>query len=321
MPDPVVRRPSTDDTHATGAALEAYARAAPTDAHLGWTVDQVNVRTGGEGRPLADVLKATEHYGIPERGLNGIPPELYGDSRIRIEAYIKPLETLEARHTITDPARINDPAAWKDAARAASAERNAVLDRTREMISDKGLGASRAAKPAPKPFEKVWKDATAAFEKESPSAFKALDESARNIEVAKRVIKGSAKADPTFNALVRGADEAALGLKALKYGGRALAVVGAVVDGASIVGEARTSMKTGDWSNTERQTARVAGGWLGAAAAGAAVGAVSGTIVPGLGNLAGFVIGAAAGAAGYWLGSNAAEAGFNAVAGGPQPAH
>lgn len=321
MPDPI-RSPSSSDTHATGAALEAYGRTAPTHPHLGWTPQQVQAwkaqnGVAGQGRPLADVLKATDTYGIAQRGLQQIPGELFDDSRIRIEQYLKPLSTLEARHTITDPARVHDPAAWKQAAQNASAERNAILERTREMVSDKGLGASRAAKPEPKPFEKVWKDAVAAFEKENPAAFRSMDESARGIEVAQRVIKGSAKADPTFNSLVHGADDAARGLKALKYGGRALMVVGAAVDGASIVSEARTSLQTGDWSNTGRQTAKVAGGWLGAAAAGAAVGAVSGTVVPGLGNVAGFVIGAAAGAVGYWLGSRAGEAGFNAVAGAP----
>jgi hypothetical protein len=319
MPDPI-RSPSTNDTRGTGVALEAYARTAPVDAHLGLTPAQINARTGGAGRPLAEVLAtARTTYGIPERGLNNVPGELFSDSRIRINQYLQPLQSIPERFNVTG-ARASDPAAWLEAARGASNERNAVMERTRELISEKGAGTSRTVKAEPPPFDKLWGKAADALKKENPVAFEAMSESQRSIEVSKRVIQGAAKSDPTFNALVKGVDDAALGMKALKYGGRALMVVGAAVDGASIVSEARTSMQTGDWNNTGRQTAKVAGGWLGAAAAGAAVGTVSGTIVPGLGNVAGFVIGAAAGAVGYWLGSQAGEAGYNAVAGGPNPA-
>jgi hypothetical protein len=318
MPDPISvarspRPPEPHDATATGAALEGYARAAPTAPHLGWTEPQVLARTGGAGRPLADVLGAVETYNVPPRGLHGIPGELFSDSRVRVDRYIGPLQGLEQRFAVSDPALAGDPQAWRNAARGASEYRNQVMQNTRASMSEMGLGASKTAKPTAPSFEQVFAKTEAGMLKSHPAVFDGLSAAQREIAVSQQVIRSAGKADPTFNALVHGADDAALGLKALKVGGRALMVVGAVVDGASIVGEARTSMQTGDWTNTGRQTARVAGGWLGAAAAGAAVGAVSGTVVPGLGNVTGFVIGAVAGGVGYWLGSQAGEAGFNAA--------
>ena len=310
------RAPDAHDAVATGAALEGYAAAAPTDAHLGWTPAQVQARTGGQGRPLADVKGAVEtNYGVPERGLNKIPNEVFSDSRIRNEQYLKPLEAVPSRFTPTDPAALKDPAAWRDAARSASDFRNATMETVRAQMSEKGLGASTAAKPTAPTFEQTQAKAESTLIKDNPAAFEGMSPAEREIAISKQVIKSAGQSDPSFDAIVKGADESALGLKTLKYGGRALMVVGAVVDGASIVNEARTSMQTGDWRNTEKQTAKVAGGWLGAAAAGAAVGAVSGTIVPGLGNVAGFVIGAAAGIFGYWAGSQLGEASFTAATG------
>jgi hypothetical protein len=306
------RPPEPRDLDGVGPGLEAYAWRAPTHPYLGWTPPQVLRQTQGLGRPLADVLGAVDSYGIPQRGLNGIPGELFTDSRIRIEHYIKPLQAIPERFNVTAPGQVNNPQAWLQAAQQASQERNAVMDNVREMISDKGLRASRTAKSTPPPFEKIWLKAATELHAENP-AFAGLPESQRTIQTAQRVIQKSGAGDPTFNALVHNADDAARGLKALKYGGRALMVVGAVVDGVSIVSEARSSAQTGDWTNTGRQTAKVAGGWLGAAAAGAAVGTAAGTIVPGLGNVAGFLVGAAAGAAGYWLGSQAGEAAFDAA--------
>jgi hypothetical protein len=308
------RPPEPHDATGVGAGLGGYARTAPTAPHLGWTEPQVNARTGGAGRPLGEVLKAVESYQVPQRGLNGIPQELFSDSKARIQQYLGPLQGLEQRFQVSNPAQLNNPQAWRDAARGASDYRNQLMESTRQAISEKGLGASQAAKATAPPFETVLAKTEQGMLKANPQAFEGLSASQRSIAISQQVIKNAAKADPTFNALVHGANDASRGLQALKLGGRALMVVGAVVDGASIVSEARKSQQTGDWSNTERQTAKVAGGWLGAAAAGAAVGAASGTIVPGLGNVAGFVIGAVAGGVGYWLGSQGGEAAYNALA-------
>jgi len=304
--------PDWNDAVGVAPGLWGYQAAAPTAPHLGWTLPQVNALTSGAGRPLADVLGAMDPYGVPQRGLNGIPNTLFSDSRIRIDQYTLPLQSIPDR--FTPPASlINDPAAWLDAARNASAERNTVMNNVRGMISEQGLGTSQAAKSTAPAFESVWNGATQKMLQQNPAVFDGLTDAERTIKVAQNVVQKAGTSDPTFNALVQGADEASLGLKTLKYGGRALMVVGAVVDGASIVNEAQTSMQTGDWTNTGRQTAKVAGGWLGAAATGAAVGAAAGTIVPGLGNVAGFLVGAAAGALGYWAGSQLGEAAFDAA--------
>ncbi len=84
--------------------------------------------------------------------------------------------------------------------------------------------------------------------------------------------------------------------------------------GVSVTRQVQESMKTGHWDNTGKEVSRVAGGWLGAAAAGALVGSASGSIVPVLGNVTGFLVGAAAGAVGYWLGSRGGEAAYQAAA-------
>ena len=104
---------------------------------------------------------------------------------------------------------------------------------------------------------------------------------------------------------------------ALRYGGRGLMAVGAVLDAADVVGAVQADAARGDGRNVEtiRTSGRVAGGWLGAAGGAALAGAAAGTIVPGLGNVAGFLVGAAGGAIGYWLGSGAGEAVGTAVAG------
>lgn len=104
---------------------------------------------------------------------------------------------------------------------------------------------------------------------------------------------------------------------ALRYGGRGLMAVGAVLDAADVVGAVQADAARGDGRSVEtiRTSGRVAGGWLGAAGGAALAGAAAGTIVPGLGNVAGFLVGAAGGAIGYWLGSGAGEAVGTAVAG------
>ncbi len=302
------------DAKGVGPGLQGYARAAPTHPHLGWTPAQVEQRTQGAGRALKDVHGAMDVYQVPRRGLNHIPREVFADARVRIDQYIKPLKTLPERFNITDPAQAQNPQAWRQAAQGASEYRNQLMESVRERISAKGLGASQAAKAVAPTFEQVWSKAETAVQKAQGAAYDAMTPAQREIVVSQKIIQNAGKTDPTFNALVQGADDAGRGLQVLKHGGRALVAVGAVMDGASVTREVQDSLKTGNWDNTGKEVSRVAGGWLGAAAAGAAVGAVSGTIVPGLGNVTGFLVGAAAGAVGYWLGSQGGAAAYQAIA-------
>lgn len=92
--------------------------------------------------------------------------------------------------------------------------------------------------------------------------------------------------------------------QALHIGGKGLFVVGAALDAATLGGSLKEDLDRGDGhlKKTVQTGAEIAGGWLGAAAAGAGAGCLAGTVFPGLGNIAGAVIGFAAGAGGYFLG-------------------
>ena len=98
-------------------------------------------------------------------------------------------------------------------------------------------------------------------------------------------------------------------LQAAKPLGRAAAVVGAALDGFSLAKEVQTSRKTGDWSNTAQEGARIAGGWtgavVGAKAAGSAGAAIGTLIAPGIGTVVGGAVGGLiGGAVGYIAGSS-----------------
>ena len=313
--------PRTDDAKGVGTGLLGYARAAPVDAHLGWLPEQLEAAAQDAGsslkdsRPLKQVLAATEHgYQISQRGLNAIAGELFADARIRIEQYIRPLKTLSEKFFITDPAKAGDPLAWRQAAKEASESRNQIMKNVRQQLSAKGLAASESAKKNAPIFKKLWKKNEIDIRKTQGAAYAAMPAAQKDIAISQKIIEGAGKSDPTFNAITQNADGASRSLKALKHGGRALAVVGAVMDGVSVTRQVQESMKTGHWDNTGKEVSRVAGGWLGAAAAGALVGSASGSIVPVLGNVTGFLVGAAAGAVGYWLGSRGGEAAYQAVA-------
>ena len=97
-------------------------------------------------------------------------------------------------------------------------------------------------------------------------------------------------------------------LQAAKPLGRAAVVVGAALDGFSLAKEVQTSRKTGNWSNTAQESARIAGGWtgavVGAKAAGSAGAAIGTLIAPGIGTVVGGAVGGLiGGAVGYIAGS------------------
>lgn len=309
------RPPHVEDAKGMDPGTLAYPALAPTHPHLGWTPAQVQAWQQKHAlppskRPLADVLGAMEHYKVPSRGLNRIPPELFADVRTRLDAYIKPVQDIPRQFWITDPARATNPQAWSEAAQQANAMRNSYMDGARGQISEGGKNASIEAKNSGIPFDEAWKKA----KKSLDGQMDAMPPAQREITIAKEVIASSGRTDTHFNALAHGADDLSRQLKMLKTGGRALGAVGAVMDGLSLTQEISTSVQTGDWHNTGQEASRVAGGWLGAAASGAVVGAVSGSIVPVIGNIGGFLVGAAAGALGYWLGSTAGQAAYQAAA-------
>ena len=98
-------------------------------------------------------------------------------------------------------------------------------------------------------------------------------------------------------------------LQAAKPLGRAAVVVGEALDGFSLAKEVQTSRKTGDWSNTAQEGARIAGGWtgavVGAKAAGSAGAAIGTLIAPGIGTVVGGAVGGLiGGAVGYIAGSS-----------------
>lgn len=313
--------PRTDDAKGVGTGLLGYARAAPVDAHLGWLPEQIEAAAQDAGsslkdsRPLKQVLAATEHgYQLPARGLNAIAGELFSDARLRVEQYIRPLKTLPEKFFITDPAKAGDPLAWRQAAKEASESRNQIMKNVRQQLSAKGLAASESAKKNASVFKELWRDTASQLETKLQADGKTMSAAQKEIAISQKIIEKAGKSDPTFDAAVQNADSASRSLKALKHGGRALAVFGAVMDGVSVTRQVQESMKTGHWDNTGKEVSRVAGGWLGAAAAGALVGSASGSIVPVLGNVTGFLVGAAAGAVGYWLGSRGGEAAYQAAA-------
>ena len=97
--------------------------------------------------------------------------------------------------------------------------------------------------------------------------------------------------------------------QAAKPLGRAAVVVGAALDGFSLAKEVQASRKTGDWSNTAQEGARIAGGWtgavVGAKAAGSAGAAIGTLIAPGIGTVVGGAVGGLiGGAVGYIAGSS-----------------
>lgn len=294
----------------TGAAIEAYARAAPTAPVLGLTPGQL-VRAAPGTAPatagtMVDAVKVA--YGIPERGLRSVPGDVFADSRVRIDSYMSRVAGIPDAHRVSDPGRIGDPAAWRDAARGASDARNTYLQDTRSRLSESGLKVSQDMKAAPPSLEQLLDKAS---RKVAPTLEPGASRAARDIAAAAEVIESAGRGNAAVNAMVTHLDAAGTVVKGLAAS-HVLVAAGAVVDGIGLAGEARISGRTGDWSNTERAGAKVAGGWVGAALGGAAVGAAAGTIVPLVGNVGGLVIGAAVGAIGYvagsWLGGRAFDA-------------
>ncbi|QTD46246.1 hypothetical protein [Ottowia testudinis] len=116
----------------------------------------------------------------------------------------------------------------------------------RERIWPHGLSAPRSAKASAPSFDVVWHKASSSLQKADAAAYADMTPGQRDIAVPQKIIQGTGKSDPTFDALVRGADDAGRGLTALKYGGRAMVAVGAVVDGVSVTQEVQKSLQTGD---------------------------------------------------------------------------
>lgn len=144
--------------------------------------------------------------------------------------------------------------------------------------------------------------------------------------VYREIVESSGRPDAAWN--LKAAERSALAGEIRGAGqliGRTATVVGVVTDGASLAHEIKLSAKTGDYTNSYREGARIAGGWGGAwvagkagAASGALLGGALGSFVPVLGNgvgaaIGGVVGGLAGGVAGYWAGSKVAAITFNAA--------
>jgi phage tail tape-measure protein len=88
-----------------------------------------------------------------------------------------------------------------------------------------------------------------------------------------------------------------------------MTAIGAAVDGYSLYSQYQQSAKTGDYSNTYREGVRIAGGWTGAyamGAAGAEFGASFGMAFSPLGAVVGGLVGGIIGGGlGYFAGSSA----------------
>lgn len=103
--------------------------------------------------------------------------------------------------------------------------------------------------------------------------------------------------------------------------------VGVAIDGYALGSEVYESTQTGNWHNTGKKSAEIAGGWGTAyvagkagAAGGAYFGAALGSVVPGLGTATGAVVGGIVGGliggvAGYWGGSKLAGSGYEMATG------
>jgi hypothetical protein len=151
--------------------------------------------------------------------------------------------------------------------------------------------------------------------------------------VYREIVESSGRPNPAWNA--KALQRSALAEK-IKVGGRSLGrvatAVGVATDGLSLYGEIRTSAKTGNYNNTYKEGARIAGGWTGAwvggkvgASTGAVIGGALGSVVPILGNgvgaaVGGIVGGLIGGVAGYWAGEQVGKTVYNTATSQPSPA-
>jgi hypothetical protein len=189
---------------------------------------------------------------------------------MRLDYYKVNLEAIPETFQLGADASINDLYAN---AKAASTERNNVLDRTREQLSDQGREWSRNIKANGKPFEDVVDIYTNRRGLSTP-----------NGDVYRDVIEASGRPNA---ALTNGAKALVVTEAGLNWVAKPLAVVGAGLDGYSLGTQINQSIDTGNWQNTGREAARITGGWTGAwafgeagASTGAVIGAMTGPFAP-----------------------------------------
>jgi len=140
-------------------------------------------------------------------------------------------------------------------------------------------------------------------------------------DVYREIVAASGRPNNAMNASVIERLKMPFGMNAagLRVAGRALGIAGlvygAVTDSRSLYKQYQIGKQSGNFGNTYREGARIAGGWAGAfivgeagAAAGAYVGGLIGSVVPVLGTgvgaaVGGFIGGAIGGIVGYNAGS------------------
>ncbi|HEY8202130.1 MAG TPA: hypothetical protein VII47_12350 [Actinomycetota bacterium] len=225
----------------------------------------------------------------------GASRTLISDSRIRLREYIGVIKEIPGKYRLPDDASL---AELRRAAEDASAERNAALERTREMVSEEGRAFSEALKEKGLTFDQLMKKSTL----KHPEWTEA--------QHLRGIVESSSHSRPSVTAVAKG-------LSYAEHAGKALMVVGAAVDGYSLGTEIDKSLQTGNWGNTEKEAARITGGWTGAWAGGEAgawiggsIGAFGGPVGIAVG---GFIGGLAGGIAGYWKGSEAGEYYYDAA--------
>jgi hypothetical protein len=236
-------------------------------------------------RQLAASLAPSTGMGV--EAAKGAQGWAFHDARIRLREYLAKLEPIPGAYRLPEGASLDT---LEQNARQAVGERNAVLERSRELLSPEGRAYSEGQKSTPPDFEMLLKRS----QKQHPDW--SMEQHYREL------IESAGRARTSTTALARA-------IRGAELAGRVGLVVGVATDSYSLGTEVDRSLQTGRWDNTGREAARIAGGWAGAWAVGKA-GAAAGGAVGGLFGIVGAPIGAiiggiGGGIVGYWYGGQA----------------
>jgi LysM repeat protein len=210
------------------------------------------------------------------------------DSKIRITHYLDVIEKLPAKYRQPPGASLEQ--LWR-AAEAASAERNAAMNATRDLLSREGRAMSESAKrKGPTVRELLKKPKYAGMSTEA---------------ALRDIIESSGRSRPSVNAAARTS-------VALERVGKGALVLGVALDSYSLGTQIDRSLQTGDPDYAAREAARIGVGWAGAwgfgkvgAGAGAIAGSFTGPAAPVAVPVLTVVGGVLGGIMGYWKGSEA----------------
>ena len=275
------------------------------DWDSGATTIGIPPRPESDGSPVKLPDTGLAGLGFGMNAVQGAPQwiDAVGDSRIRLDYYNARVIGLPDIYRLGPDATIDQ---LRANAEVASGERNAALDETRARISEQGLDWSRDLKRSGLPFdqvERMYIDKLGADPK-NPGP-----------EVYREIIEASGRSNTT----VTNTAKTLVGIeKGVNMVAKPLMVVSAGLDGYSLGTEINQSINTGNWQNTGRESARIAGAWTGAWA-GAETGALSGAVVGAwTGPLAPLAVpaftllgGLGGGVVGYWKGGQVGQNIYN----------